>query len=151
LIRPRIRTCPCANPIPTTARSNFASVGKKPLLHPERAPASRPSSAVRRALKSWARRFSEEQALEGVLGHLELVLPSFPLKLLITDKHPNRTVIAGNPNVGKRLATIASVIVLMMILITGVIALRKPSAPTQKPPLHPSTISFRFVHRSLGS
>jgi hypothetical protein len=51
-------------------------------------------------------------------------------------------VIVGNPNAGKKLATIALAIVFITILVTAVIAVRRQSAPTQRPPLHPSTIGF---------
>jgi hypothetical protein len=49
-------------------------------------------------------------------------------------------MIVGNPNAGKRLATIAIAIVLMtMILIAVLIGLRKGITPIKNPPLHPST------------
>lgn len=54
-------------------------------------------------------------------------------------------MIVGNSNAGKKLATLAIAIVLVTILITAVIALRKPSPPTKEPPLHPSTIWDRLL------
>ena len=54
-------------------------------------------------------------------------------------------MIAGNPNAGKKLATVAIAIFLMMILISGVIAMRKRSAPAKEPPLHPSLIRVAWV------
>jgi len=47
-------------------------------------------------------------------------------------------MIAGNPNAGRKLATVAIAIMLMMIAITGIVAIRKKTAPTKEPPLHPS-------------
>lgn len=49
-------------------------------------------------------------------------------------------MIAGNPNAGKKIATAAIAVVLMMILITAVVGFRKRTAPVKEPPLHPSTV-----------
>lgn len=51
-------------------------------------------------------------------------------------------MIVGNPNEGKKLATIALAIVLITILVTAVVAVIRQSAPVHKVPLHPSTVSF---------
>jgi len=48
------------------------------------------------------------------------------------------SMIAGNPNAGRKLATLAIAIVVMMFLITGILAMRKKTAPVKEPPLHPS-------------
>jgi len=54
--------------------------------------------------------------------------------------HLKSGMIAGNPNAGKRLATIAIAIFLMMIVIAVWVGLSKRTAPLKEPPLHPSTI-----------
>jgi hypothetical protein len=49
-------------------------------------------------------------------------------------------MIAGNPNAGKRTATAAVALLLMLILVTAIVSLRKKTAPAKEPPLHPSTV-----------
>ena len=49
-------------------------------------------------------------------------------------------MIAGNPNAGKRVASVLLALALMMILITAVLAVRKRTAPAKTPPLHPSIV-----------
>ena len=49
-------------------------------------------------------------------------------------------MIAGNPNAGRKLATIAIAIFIAMILISAVVAVRKRAEPSNEPPLHPSLI-----------
>ncbi len=51
-------------------------------------------------------------------------------------------MIVGNPNTGKRMATVAIALFLMMIVITAVVAVRKKAAPAKEPPLHPSVVLF---------
>ena len=52
-------------------------------------------------------------------------------------------MIAGNPNVGKRMITALATLLLIMILITVVVSVRKRTAPAKEPPLHPSTFVAR--------
>ena len=54
-------------------------------------------------------------------------------------------MIAGNPNAGRTLATIAIAIFIAMILISAVVAVRKRAAPSNEPPLHPSLISVDWI------
>jgi hypothetical protein len=49
-------------------------------------------------------------------------------------------MIAGNPNTGKRTATAAVALLLMIILVTGIISSRKKTAPAKEPPLHPPVL-----------
>ena len=49
-------------------------------------------------------------------------------------------MIVGNPNAGKRTATAAVALLLMIILVTAIVALRKKTAPAKEPPLHPSVV-----------
>jgi len=49
-------------------------------------------------------------------------------------------MIAGNPNTGRRVATLAIALFIMMILITALVAVRKRTAPVKEPPLHPSVL-----------
>jgi len=57
-------------------------------------------------------------------------------------------MIVGNPNAGRRMATAAITILVMLILITVVLSARKKNAPVKElkePPLHPSIIiKLRF-------
>ncbi len=52
-------------------------------------------------------------------------------------------MLAGNPNAGKRVASILLGVALVMILITAVLAVRKRTAPAKTPPLHPSVVVAR--------
>jgi len=49
-------------------------------------------------------------------------------------------VIAGNPKSGRKLATFAIALFLVMCLITAWVGLRKRTDPQPEPPLHPSTV-----------
>jgi hypothetical protein len=49
-------------------------------------------------------------------------------------------MLAGNPNAGRRIASVAIGLLLMMCVITLIVTLRKKQSPAQEPPLHPSTI-----------
>jgi len=54
-------------------------------------------------------------------------------------------MIVGNPNAGRRMATAAITILVMLILITLILSARKKTAPAKELPLHPSTmVAFRF-------
>jgi hypothetical protein len=50
-------------------------------------------------------------------------------------------MVPGNPNTGKRIATALISLLLMLILVTMLLAVRKKTAPTKEPPLHPSTLT----------
>jgi hypothetical protein len=54
-------------------------------------------------------------------------------------------MIAGNPNIGKRTATAAVAVFLMLVLITAIVAFRKKTAPAKEPPLHPSVAIYAIV------
>ncbi len=47
-------------------------------------------------------------------------------------------MIVGNPNTGRKTATAIITVLLVMVLITIFVSLRKKSAPVKEPPLHPS-------------
>jgi hypothetical protein len=49
-------------------------------------------------------------------------------------------MIAGNPKTGRKLATMAVVLLIAMVLVSVIVAMRKKSAPLQEPPLVPSTV-----------
>jgi len=49
-------------------------------------------------------------------------------------------MIVGNRNAGKRVAVLAIAMLIMMFVITLLVGMRKRTAPTQQPPLHPSVI-----------
>jgi len=49
-------------------------------------------------------------------------------------------MIAGNPKIGRKLATMAVALFIAMVLVSVFVALRKKTAPLQEPPLHPSTV-----------
>jgi hypothetical protein len=53
-------------------------------------------------------------------------------------------MIVANPNAGKRTATVAGVVALMIIILTAIISLRKRTAPAKEPPLHPS-VAIRMI------
>jgi hypothetical protein len=54
-------------------------------------------------------------------------------------------MIAGNPNAGKRIATAALAVLVIIILITAVVAFHKRTAPAKEPPLHPSWMIVRLA------
>jgi hypothetical protein len=49
-------------------------------------------------------------------------------------------MIVGNPNTGRKTATAVITLLLMMVLITIIVSVRKKTAPVKEPPLHPSTV-----------
>ena len=49
-------------------------------------------------------------------------------------------MLAGNPRTGRRLATFAIALFVVMCVITAWVGLRKRTAPQAEPPLHPSTL-----------
>ena len=69
-----------------------------------------------------------------------LIRHAFSLNRGVWYTRPNSGMIAGNPNAGKRLATVAIAIFLMMIVIAVLVGLSKRTAPLKQPPLHPSAI-----------
>jgi hypothetical protein len=58
-------------------------------------------------------------------------------------------MIAGNPNVGRRLL-ILSIVLMALIFLTAVfVGLRKRTAPENNPPLHPAVFVTGKVVRDL--
>jgi hypothetical protein len=51
-------------------------------------------------------------------------------------------MIAGHRNEGKKLATFAIALFLLMVVIAVIVSSRKTTAPAKEPPLHPSTLMF---------
>jgi hypothetical protein len=46
----------------------------------------------------------------------------------------------GDRNAGKRMATLAVVLLIMMFVITMLVGMRKKTDPSKQPPLHPSLV-----------
>lgn len=58
-------------------------------------------------------------------------------------------MIAGNPNAGRKLTTVAIVIVVTTLVVMAVlIGLRRETVPVKAPPLHPSTITLKTFQES---
>jgi hypothetical protein len=74
------------------------------------------------------------------LKSLGLVSVAFYPNRAATYPHLKFGMIAGNPNAGRRFATVAIAIFLMMVVIAVLVGLSKRTAPLKEPPLHPSTI-----------
>jgi LPXTG-motif cell wall-anchored protein len=49
-------------------------------------------------------------------------------------------MIVGNPNTGKKTATAVIAVLLVMVLVTIIVSVRKKTAPLKEPPMHPSTL-----------
>ena len=49
-------------------------------------------------------------------------------------------MIVGNRNAGKRIAVVTIAMLVVMFVITLLVGMRKKTAPTQQPPLHPSVV-----------
>jgi hypothetical protein len=49
-------------------------------------------------------------------------------------------MIAGNPKAGRTMAVCAIVLVLLIVMSTTFVALRKKQSPLKTAPLHPSTV-----------
>jgi len=52
-------------------------------------------------------------------------------------------MIVGNPNSGKRLATFALALLVLLSILVALTTLRKRTVPEKEPPLHPETIVLR--------
>lgn len=51
-------------------------------------------------------------------------------------------MIAGNPKAGRVITTAALALLMVILISTGFVAMRKKTAPQKEPPLHPSTITI---------
>jgi hypothetical protein len=49
-------------------------------------------------------------------------------------------MIVGDRNAGKRMATLAVVLLIVMFVITLLFGMRKKTDPSKQPPLHPSVV-----------
>ena len=49
-------------------------------------------------------------------------------------------MIAGNPKAGRKTATGVITVLLIMLIITIIVSVRKKTAPVKEPPLHPSIV-----------
>jgi hypothetical protein len=49
-------------------------------------------------------------------------------------------MIAGNPKAGRKVAAFAIVLILVIVVSTALIAMRKKTAPLKVVPMHPSTL-----------
>jgi hypothetical protein len=58
-------------------------------------------------------------------------------------------MIVGNPNAGKKTATAAITILVVLLVITIIVSVRKRTAPVKEPPLHPSTVVMAGLTRQL--
>jgi hypothetical protein len=58
-------------------------------------------------------------------------------------------MIVGNPNTGRKTATAVITVLLMMVLITIIVSVRKKTAPVKEPPMHPSTVIMPQLTRRL--
>jgi hypothetical protein len=58
-------------------------------------------------------------------------------------------MIVGNPNTGRKTATAVITVLLMMVLITIIVSVRKKTAPVKEPPMHPSTVITPQLTRRL--
>lgn len=55
-------------------------------------------------------------------------------------------MIIGNPNAGRKFASVALAVLLAMFLITAILISRKRQSPAKEPPiLHPSTVVVRLL------
>ena len=55
-------------------------------------------------------------------------------------------MIIGNPNAGRKIASVALAVLLAIFLITAILISRKGQSPAKEPPiLHPSTVVIRLL------
>jgi hypothetical protein len=64
--------------------------------------------------------------------------------------HLSSTVIAGNPKAGRRMATLAIVLLIAIVLVLTLLGLRKQNSPVNHQPLHPTTIISQFGNYSAS-
>lgn len=64
---------------------------------------------------------------------------AFALVSLRNLVHLSSTVIAGNPKSGRRIATLAIVLLAAIVVVLTLVGLRKRTSPVNHQPLHPAT------------
>jgi hypothetical protein len=65
---------------------------------------------------------------------------AFALVSLRKLVHLSSIVIAGNPKSGRRIATLAIVLLAAIVVVLTLVGLRKRNSPVNHQPLHPTTV-----------